>query len=125
MNTQIQQIELVTKQAIAMVHWASPDEDVLVWLENDMGITGPEAERILAEAHRARMKAVRSKALVSFVFSMIGLAGVLVYFGVQFFCGFMLVGPAVLVVAAVGMASSIGALVSGLQLLTGRKSGPV
>ncbi len=125
MHTRIQQTELVTKQAIAMVHWDSPDEEVLVWLENDMGITGPEAERILAEAHRARKKAVRSKALVSFVFSMIGVAVVLVYFGAQAYFGFMLVGPAVLAVMALALASLIGAIVSGLQLLTGRKSGPV
>lgn len=125
MNARPQQNELVTKQAIAMVHWDSPDEEVFAWLENDLGITGAEAEQILAEAHQARTKAVRAKALVSFVFSMVGLGLVLGYFGIQAVGRFVLVGPAVFAVVVVGAASAFGVLVSGWQLLTGRKSGPV
>ena len=69
--------EMMRQQVIAKIHWGARDGEVYGWLQEHHGITGREADELLAQAHRAKRKAIRSKA-----------AGMLAFSG----CGVLLAG---------------------------------
>ena len=72
-NTPEARAEMMRQQVIAKIHWGARDGEVFEWLQERHGITGHEADELLAMAHRAKRKAVRMKAVVMLVFSGCGI----------------------------------------------------
>ena len=61
--------EMMRQQVIAKIHWGARDQEVYEWLQERHGISGREADELLAQAHRAKRKQVRIKASIMLVVS--------------------------------------------------------
>jgi hypothetical protein len=55
------------------VFWGARDEEVLDWLQDEHGVTGPAATMLLLDAQRARRQAIRDRAVWSLLLSGIGM----------------------------------------------------
>jgi hypothetical protein len=125
MLTPEKKAEMIRDQVISKIHWGARDEEALDWLAEQHQITGPEAEALLAAAHRAKRKAVRAKALVALVCS---LFGVLLLVGI---CFLQIWGFHLFRIRGMGLAVSLGVaslwvfIRSLYLLLTGRTDGSV
>jgi hypothetical protein len=116
---------LLRQQVHAKVHWGARDWEVLDWLEQRHEIVGAEAEALLAEAHRARRKAVRSRALVMLICSGLGLLGVIGFFALQYMSDRIWVGYGPILVTGFGL-TCLGLVIRSVQrLLSGEHDGPV
>lgn len=117
------------QQVIAKIHWGARKEEVVDWLQEEHGIEGLETDQLLAEAYRARRKAIRKRALVRLIFSAIGIALVVGFVFVRFFCGYVFVG--VRAILATIFAINIGFLSVGTffrsiaRIVTGDATGSV
>lgn len=129
MRTPEQKAEMLRQQVISKIHWGARQQEVTEWLEEQHGIAGPEAERLLTEAYHARRKAVRERALIRLTFAVIGIALVVGFFYIRFFSGLIFYGPRSIIATALAIALggySFSVLVrSALQLLTGDTLGSV
>lgn len=61
------------QQVNAKVFWGTRDEEVLDWLQDEHGVTGPAATMLLFDAHRARRQAVRDRAVWPLLLSGVGM----------------------------------------------------
>jgi hypothetical protein len=116
---------LVRQQVYAKVHWGARDWEVLDWLEQRHEMVGAAAEALLADAHRARRKAVRSRALVMLIFCSVGLLAVIGFFALQYMSDRIWVGYGPIVITGFGV-SCLGLIIRSVQrLLSGEHDGPV
>jgi len=72
-RTPEEKAEMLRRQVIAKIHWGARDQEVYEWLQERHGITGRDADELLAQAHRAKRKAVRIKSIMTLVISGCGL----------------------------------------------------
>lgn len=90
------------QQVNSKIHWGARDQEVLEWFEEKHGIEGEAADQLLTEAHRQRAAAVRWRALMHLVLSVIGVGFVVAFFTVRVFGGYIFVGPRA-IVGAIGV----------------------
>jgi|SRR5678816_1901001 hypothetical protein len=129
MKTPEERAEMVRQQVISKIHWGARQQEVTDWLQEQHGIVATEAEELLADAYRARRKAVRERALIRLVLSAVGIALVGAFFYVRFFSGpiFYYSRSLIATVFAFGVgAFSVSTLVRSLvRLITGETPGSV
>lgn len=106
MKTSEEKTETIRKQVIAKIHWDAREQEVREWLEEQHGITDADADQLLADAYRAKRRAVREHSLVRLIFSLIGMALVAGFFYVRYFNGMIFYGTWAWI--ATGLAVSIG-----------------
>jgi hypothetical protein len=102
MRTDAERVEQMRQQVNSKIHWGARDQEVLEWLQEKHGIEGEAADQLLAEAHRQRAAAVRLRALIRLVLSVIGIAFVVFFFSVRVFGGYIFVGPRA-IIGAIGV----------------------
>jgi hypothetical protein len=125
MKTAEEKAEMLRQQVLAKVRWGARDREVLDWLQEQHRITGSEAEALLTEAHRAKRRAVRSKALLTLIFSLFGILLAGGFVGLQLWEGLFVIGRGSILLIVVGFIS-IGAFCRSLVLLlTGHTDGSV
>jgi hypothetical protein len=125
MSTAERKSEMLRDQVISKIRWGARDQEVLDWLEQKHGITDSEAALLLADAHRAKRKAVRSKALVSLVCASFGILLAGCFIGLQFVGHVVVIGYGSILIIALGVLS-LGVFFRSLILLvTGRAEGSV
>jgi hypothetical protein len=100
-------------------HWGTSDEEVINFLDAEHSLSGDEAVALLAAAHAARRKEIRKKAIVVLLFSGSGLAISVTYFAIQFFVGFVRIGPGIFLMLALAIGSALAVVRSLAQLATG------
>ena len=125
MSTPEEKAEMLRKQVIAKVHWGASEQEVCDWLQEEKGITGADADRLLAIAEREKRKAIRSRAMMMLIFSGVFIAISIGYFAVQISGRFVLYGRPVAVFLGVGGVSVVCFIRSVIRLLTGKAQGPV
>ncbi len=129
MRTPEQKFQMIREQVISKVHWGARRPEVIDWLQEKHGIVGADAEKLLTEADCARSKAIRGRAMIRLICSIIGIALVGAYFYIRYFCGFIFYGGLAItstaLVFVVG-ATSISTLFSSTaKLITGKAQGSV
>jgi hypothetical protein len=124
-TNQEQKAELLRQQAIAKICWGARDSEVLEWLHERHGITADAANEILADAHRGKRAAVRSKALLYLIFSIPGMLLPIVFFLPQGMGGFIVVGYGSVLIYIFGFISLGVFFRSVYRLLTGHTQGSV
>ncbi|MDX2227835.1 MAG: hypothetical protein SFY92_12185 [Verrucomicrobiae bacterium] len=129
MKSPEEKLEMMRQQVISKVRWGAQQQEVLDWLREKHSIVGPEAEQLFTQATRARTKRIRENALIRLVLSVLGIAGVAVFFATRFGMGVIVYGGsstviATVLVAALGWLSITTFIRSLAQLLTGEKAGP-
>ena len=116
---------MMRQQVNAKIHWGARDREVLEWLLEQHSITGETAEALLREAHRAKRKSVRQKALITLVFSGFGILLSGGFLALQQLAPVVVIGYGVYVVDAIGI-FSIAAFVESLRrLISGKVDGSV
>jgi hypothetical protein len=116
---------MIREQVISKVIWGTTDDEVLDWLHSKHGITDEAADKLLAEAHRIRLAAVKSKAKVHLGISIGGMVLALIYVLVRSGDRYVDIGIVSYIVFGVGLISLIMFIRSLLQLLKGESQGPV
>lgn len=125
MKTAEEKAEMLRQQVFPKVRWGARDQEVLDWLQERHQITDSEADTLLTDAHRAKRKAVRGRALLTLVFSSLGILFAAGFVGLQLWAGLFVIGYGSVLVIAVGFIS-IGVFFRSLVLLlTGRTEGAV
>jgi len=121
--------QMLREQVISKIHWGARDQEVSEWLEQSRGIVGGEADRLLGDAHRRRRQAIRHRALIRLVCSIVTMALVAAFFYVRFFSGAIFVSVrsfvAALIAIGVGAYSVAIFFRSVARLLTGQVPGSV
>ena len=121
--------EMTRLQVISKIRWGSDDEEVREWLEREHGIAGVHADQMLAEAHQARSSAIRGRALIRLVFSILGLALTAYFFYVRYGQHVIFLGTgaiyATVLAAGIGGLSVRTLLTNVRPFLTGTTVGPV
>jgi hypothetical protein len=84
MKTTEERLEMLRQQVISKIHWGARRGEVTDWLKEEHGIEGPRAEELLHAAACARNKAVREKAFLYLVLSLLGLVISGAFFFMQF-----------------------------------------
>ena len=129
MKTPKERFEMTRQQAVAKIRWGARQQEVLDWLQEKHGIVGEEAQRLLAEAYRARRKAIRENALIRLVLSIIGMVLVAAFVYIRFGVGVIFYGGGAILtpVFAIGLGYlSISTFIRSLnRLFTGETAGPV
>jgi hypothetical protein len=115
--------EMIRGQVLSKIHWGTSDDEVLGWLQGQHGISGAEADRLLKEAHREKRKAVRGKAMMTLIFSGVGMLIPLGFIGLQITSGVFIVSAGSMVILGFGIICLGIFLRSLLLLVTGRKEG--
>ena len=117
--------EMLRQQVSSKVIWGASDREVLAWLQERHGITGTVANDLLAEAHRAKCSAVRSKALLYLLLSMPGMLLACVFIVLQSMGRFIIVGYGSILILFLGLIS-VGVFIRSLfRLITGHTRGSV
>lgn len=116
--------DLARDEAKSRIHWGADVEDVLQFLRAEHGIEGDEADAIIGDAVRARRSAIRKKASLGLVFALVGLAIPVVYFSIQGFVGFVVIGFGPILMSLLAVASLSMACRSLYRIFTGDVSGP-
>ena len=125
MKTPEERAAVMRQQVFAKVHWGARDWEVLNWLEEKHGISGAEAEALLAEAQLARKKAVRNRALLMLFVSGAGILGVIVFFALQYWSGVYWIGYGPILITGVGL-TCVGLFLQNIKkVMTGESDGPV
>jgi hypothetical protein len=115
MKTAEEKAELMRQQVFAKVRWGARDKAVLDWLQEQHRITGSEAEALITEARRA----VRSKALLTLIFSLLGILLAGGFVEVQFRDGLVVIGRGSVLLVVFGCFSFGVFCRSLVRLLTG------
>ena len=124
-KTQDRKYEMMRQQVISKIRWGSRDQEVLDWLQDRHGIKEGEADTLLKEAHQAKRKAVRSKALLSVAFSSLGILLAAGFVALQVWEGLFVIGYGSILIIGIGFVS-IGVFCRSLvSLLTGQTKGSV
>lgn len=113
---------LLRGEVISRVHWGAADDEVLAYLA-EQGVDADEAEDMLMEAHVARTRAVRGKAILLLVFAVAGILFSGVYFWIQGFVHFIAIGVGPFAMLLVGLCSWYVFFRSIFRLVTGRAPG--
>lgn len=79
MITRQDKIEKLRPQVISKIHWSAPREEVETWLAEEHGVSGDEAKRLIEEGYRARRRAIRQRAIMRLVLSVIGISLMVIY----------------------------------------------
>ena len=120
---------MLRQQVIAKIHWGAGQQEVSDWLREEHGIEGAEAGQLLADAYRARRRAIRQRALWMLAFSSLGIALVTGFVFVRFFSGAVFGGVhaeiANAAVVGVGAVSVTAFFRSLARLFTGDAEGSV
>lgn len=125
MKTATEKADTLHQQVNAKVIWGARDREVLDWLQERHGITDTAANELLANAHRAKRAAVRSKALLYLVLSIPSMLLALVFIALQGMGRFVVVGYGSVLIFVLGFVS-LGVFFRSLfRLLTGRTPGSV
>lgn len=129
MKTPEEKLQMIREQVISKIHWGADRQEVADWLQNQHYIMGPQADQLLTEAFHAKARVVRGRAVITLVFSAIGLVLVLGYVYIRYVNGVVFVGPfaiiATILAVIVGAASIRGLFRSLVRLLTGDAPGSV
>jgi hypothetical protein len=125
MKTAEEREEQLRQQVCSKIRWGTRDQEVLEWLQEKHGIVDERAEAMLVEAHRAKRKAVRVKALFTLVFSALGLVIAGGFIGLQIWDGIFVIGRGTLMVDAIALTCLAAFFRSLMLLFTGRTDGSV
>ncbi len=125
MKTAEEKAKTLRQQVNAKVIWGARAREVLDWLQGCHGITDTSANELLADAHRAKRAAVRSKALLYLVLSIPGMLLALAFVVLQGMGRFVIVGYGSVLVFVLGFVSLGVFFRSLLRLLTGHTQGSV
>lgn len=117
--------EFARREAIAKIQWGANVSEVLLLLESQYGVVGPEADAIIEAALASRKTLVRKKAGIRIGFACAGLGISLTYFGIQWEVGFMRLGWGLILMGGLGLFSLVAIGKSVIQLLTGEAAGSV
>ena len=125
MKTAEEKAEMLRHQVVAKVRWGARDQEVVDWLRESHGITGSDADSLLSDAHRAKRKAVRGRAILTLIFSLLGIFLAVGFVGLQLWEGLFVIGYGSLVIIGIGFVR-IGVFCRSLMLLfTGHTEGSV
>lgn len=80
-----EKLAMIQGQVTAKVHWEAPEVEVLEWLRDKHGIEGEQASGMFSIAQRARVLAIRKRALLGLALGVPILAITGSYLGVEFF----------------------------------------
>lgn len=115
---------MLVRQVNAKIYWGARDQEVLDFLgEHD--ITGSDADALLVDAHRAKRKAVRAKALIMLIFSALGILFAGGFVAIQLWERLFVIGYGSVLVIGIGFASVASFFRSLVLLLTGETEGSV
>jgi len=124
MKTQEEKFDMLVRQVNAKIYWGARDQEVLDFLgEHD--ITGSDADALLVDAHRAKRKAVRAKALIMLIFSALGILFAGGFVAIQLWERLFVIGYGSVLVIGIGFASVASFFRSLVLLLTGETEGSV
>ena len=98
------------------------EEEVREWLQIKKGIVGEDAQKLIDHGVSKRCREVRIRALLSIIFSGLGLLLFAVFVFLQYAGEFVLVGIPVLIVWGVGLFAFVSFLRGVIRLVTGRSS---
>ena len=125
MRTAEEKAEMLRAQVFSKVRWGARDQEVLDWLKERHKMSGDEAQALMSAAHRAKRKAVRSKALLTLVFASFGILLAVGFVGLQLWEGLFVIGYGSILVMVVGFVS-IGVFFRNLHLaFSGETDGAV
>jgi|GEM_PF-2203571 len=125
MKSPEEKAEILRQQVNSKIRWGARDQEVLDWLAEKQGVTGDEADELLASAHLARRAAVRTKAIIMMATSALGILLAGAYVSLQVFAGVFVIGWGSMVILGIGFASA-GIFFRNLwRLLTGQMLGSV
>ena len=125
MNPSDPKHEMLQAQVTAKIHWAASDDEVREWLAEKHSITGDGVDRMLAEAHRARCKAVRVRALLMLIFSGLWILITIGFVFVQVKARVFVIGKGTVFTIVLGVLSVPVFIRSLTRLLSGRAPGSV
>ncbi len=118
--------EMMRQQVISKIHWGASDQEVYEWLQERHRITGRDADELLAQAHRAKRKAVRAKAFVMLVISGCGMLLGGGFIGMLFWAQRVVwFGTAPGFAIIIGLVSAVTFIRNLLLLLSGKQEGSV
>jgi hypothetical protein len=117
--------EMIRQQVNAKILWGARDSEVLDWLRDTQGVGGEEAEALLKDAHRARQKAVRAKALTWLIASGLGVLALVAFIVVQVVGKFVVYGIPVLIAYGAGLACIAIFIRSLRRIVSGKTDGAV
>jgi hypothetical protein len=124
-KTPEERTEALRQQVNSKIRWGARDGEVIDWLAEKHGITGDEADGLLAEAHRIRRAAVRTKAIIMLVTSAAGIAMAGVFIGLQVQAGVFVIGRGSVLILGIGI-FSLGVFLRNLwRLVSGQNLGSV
>ena len=115
----------VREQVIAKIHWGASDDEVLEWLLDRHQISGTDADRLIATAHAAKRRAVRSKAMLRLAFSGLGILVPIAFFGIQITQGILVIGYGSFLMGVLGVSCLAMFVRSFARLATGRVDGSI
>ena len=129
MKTPEDKAEMLRQQVISKIYWGAREQEVTDWLSEEHGITGAGADQLLADAFRARTSAIRGRALMRLVLSILGILLVGAFIYVRFLSGAIFYGSGAIISAALALAiggvSIVTFVRSVAHLLTGETHGSV
>ena len=124
-NIPVSKTEMMRQQVVAKIHWGAQDREVLDWLLERHGIAGSQADDLLRQAHRAKRKAVRIKALMMLAFSGCGILLAAGFIGLQVWSGVIRIGFSSAAAIVIGCVSTTAFVRNLWLLVTGKLEGSV
>jgi len=125
MKSEEEKLQMLREQVNSKIRWGARDQEVRQWLDERHGIVDEEAEALLADAHSAKSKAVRTKALFTMAFALVGILFAGAFIGLQLWGGVFVLGYGSVLIIGLGFASLGAFLRSLFRLFTGRTHGSV
>jgi hypothetical protein len=104
-----ERLRTIREQVDSKIKWGDSRDSVAAWLAQKHGIMGEEADRMLHHAFQARHTALRERAMIRLLISIVGLlvSGIWMYIrvgsGIDILSGRALIGT--LFLAAIGLVS--------------------
>lgn len=117
--------QMLQKQVDSKVYWGASKREIIEWLNEKHRLTGDEVEKIHSLALKSRARAIRQRAVITLVFSLIGIVVFIAYLLFQWKGQFVVVGQAVVAMWILGGLSIAAFFRSIVEFVSGVKSGPI
>ena len=116
--------EMLREQVISKIYWGAQEAEVIQWLE-EKGIVGTEADDLLAKAWETRRKAIRTRALMTLMLSIVGMMVSAGYVISQVMGPLIVIGYGSFLLIALGVISLFWFFKSLYRLAAGKSIGSV
>ena len=123
--TPVEKRQMLQKQVDSKVYWGASKREIFEWLNEKHRLTGDEVEEIHSLALKSRVRAIRQRAVITLVFSLIGIVVFIAYLLFQWKGQFVVVGQAVVAMWILGGLSIAAFFRSIVEFVSGEKSGPI